>query len=181
VDAARVLEATGRSLGDWFAILDERGANDLTHKDIAKLLTDECGVPGWWSQSVTVEYERHIGRREAGQRQDGSYEVAVTRTVPGAMDDVLARWLARVPAPEAGFAGVRFAGAPSTSRTEKRRAWRVTLEDGSRVEVAVSDKPVSTSKGAGPACLLAVTSSKLAAKSDGDRWKVFWRAYLGDI
>ena len=174
MDDAKMLAATGKSLGDWFAILDERGARDLPHKHIALLLQGDYGVPSWWSQSVTVEYERWIGRRETGQRQSGEYEATVTRTLPVSMDAALDSWLARLPdpGPQSAFDGVAFAGEPSTSRTQKRRYWRITLVDGSRVTVFFSAKP--DGKGA----QIAVQHGKLAGRPDVDRWKAFWKAYL---
>jgi Domain of unknown function (DUF4287) len=174
MDDAKVLAATGKPLGEWFTILDERGARDLPHKDIARLLQEDYGVPGWWSQSVTVEYEKRIGRRETGQRQSGDYEAAVTRTLPVTMDAALDSWLARLPAsgPQSAFDGVAFAGEPSTSRTEKRRYWRVGLADGSRVTVYFSAKP--DGKGA----QVTVQHGKLAGRQEVDRWKAFWKAYL---
>ncbi len=92
MDDARVIAATGKPLGDWFAILDERGARDLPHKSNARLLRGDYGVPGWWSQSVTVEYETHIGRRETGQRQSGEYEAGVARTLPVTLGAALDGW-----------------------------------------------------------------------------------------
>ena len=182
MDDTAVMNATGKALGDWFAILDGRDARELPHKDIARLLQDEYGVSGWWSQSVTVEYEKHTGRRETGQTQAGDYEATVTRTLPGDMEAVLGRWIAGLPeGATAAFAGVRFAGEPGISRTEKWRYWRVTLTDGTRVTVTISDKPGGAAKAGGPAALLAVTSSKLPARDDGDRWKAFWRRYLAAL
>ena len=174
MDDAKVSEATGRTLGEWFAILDDRGARDLPHKEIARLLKDDHGVPGWWSQSVTVEYEKSIGRRETGQRQSGDFEANATRTLPVTTDEALDSWLARLPPAEPlrAFDGVAFTDEPSTSRTERRRYWRVRLQDGSRVTVYFSAKP--DGKGA----RIAVQHGKLAGRPDVDRWKVFWRAYL---
>ena len=186
VNDTPVMKATGRELHEWFAILDEHEARDLPHKDIARLLIGEYDVPGWWSQNVTVEYEKHIGRRETGQRQGGEYEATATRTLPGTMDEVLDGWIARLPSAPgaAAFDGVEFAGPPSVSRTEKWRYWRVSLVDDSRVTVTISEKPgVPAIAGGravagGPGSLLAVTSSKLPTREDGARWKAFWRAYL---
>lgn len=175
-----VMKSTGKELHEWFAILDEHEARELPHKDIARLLSAEYDVPGWWSQNVTVEYEKYIGRRETGQRQSGEYEGTATRTLPGTMDEVLDAWMTRLPdAPGApAFDGVAFAGEPSVSKTEKWRYWRVALADGSRVTVTISDKPGGSARDGGPASSLAVTSSKLPARADGARWKAFWRAYL---
>ena len=185
MDETPVMKATGKELREWFAILDGREARDLPHKDIARLLSAEYGVPGWWSQNVTVEYEKHIGRRETGQSQSGEYEGTATRSLPGTMDEVLDGWVARLPAePGAAFDGVAFAGEPSVSKTEKWRYWRVSLADGSRVTVTISEKPGGAAKAGGPAvargpaAIVAVTSSKLPTREDGARWKAFWRAYL---
>ena len=174
MDDSKAIAATGKAYGDWFEILDERGARDLPHKDIARLLQGDYRVPSWWSQSVTVEYERHIGRRETGQRQSGEFEAAVTRTLPATMDEALDGWLARLPAGTAddGFDGVAFADEPSTSRTEKRRYWRVGLDDGSRVAVYFSARP------GGKGAQIAVRHGQLAGRPDLDRWKAFWKAYL---
>jgi hypothetical protein len=175
-----VARATGRDLAEWFALLDERDAREMPHKDIARLLNTEYGVPGWWSQNVTVEYEKHIGRRETGQRQDGQYEATATRTFPGTMDDVLERWTARLPADRAAmtFDGIEVADLPGVSRTEKWRYWRAALADGSRVTVTIGEKPGGPVTAGGPASTLAVTSSKLATREEAARWKTFWRAYL---
>lgn len=134
MDDTPVKNATGRELHEWFATLDDHEARDLPHKDIAQLLSSEYDVPAWWSQNVTVEYEKHIGRRETGQTQSGDYEATATKTLPGTMDEVLDYWAAQLPADPAAatFDGIEFAGRPSVSRTEKWRYWRVSLADGSR-------------------------------------------------
>lgn len=180
MDDTPVTRATGRGLHEWFAILDEHGARDLPHRDIARLLSGEHGVSGWWSQNVTVEYERHIGRRDTGQTQSGDYEGTVSKTLPGRMDEVLDRWTARLSADPAAavFDGVAFAGEPRVSRTEKWRYWRVSLADGSRVTVTIQDKPGGPAGAAGPASTLVVTSGKLETREEAARWKTFWRAYL---
>jgi len=88
---------------------------------------------------VTVEYERHIGRRETGQSQSGDYEGTATRSLPGTMDEVLDGWVARLPAePGPAFDGVAFAAEPSVSRTEKWRYWARLARRRIRVTVTIS-------------------------------------------
>ena len=174
MDDARVMKATGKAWTDWFAILDEREARSLPHQEIARLLREDHGVSGWWSQSVTVEYEKRIGRRETGQRRSGEYTTTVSRTFSGTIDEALDRWLARLSAgaDARAFDGVPFAEEPSISRTEKWRYWRVRLADGSKVTVYISAKP------GGEASLLAVETGKLADNAAIGRWKAHWKAYL---
>ena len=178
-----VMRATGRELHEWFEMLDGHEAHDLPHKDIARLLSSEYGVPGWWSQNVTVEYEKHIGRRETGQTQSGDYEATVTRTFPGTMDEVLERWTARLPEDPASATldGIEFAGEPGVSKTAKWRYWRVALADDSRVTVTIAQKPGGPATAGGPASTLSVTSGKLPTRDDVSRWKAFWRAYLDEL
>ena len=158
MDDAKVIAATGKALDDWFAILDERGARDLPHKDIAR------AAAGGLRRARLVEPERDRGVREA--HRPPRDRPAAERRVRGHGDQDAAghdgrgaRQLAGAApggAAERAFDGVAFAGEPSTSRTEKWRYWRVTLADGSRVTVYFSAKP--DGKGA----LIAVQHGKLA-------------------
>ena len=75
-----MVRATGRSHAEWFAILDAWGATDHTHTEIARWLGEAQGVRPWWTQSVTVAYERARGMRARHQMADG-FSVSVTRTV----------------------------------------------------------------------------------------------------
>jgi Domain of unknown function (DUF4287) len=42
-----VREKTGQGWNEWFAVLDEAGAAKKTHAEIAILLGEEHGMPGW--------------------------------------------------------------------------------------------------------------------------------------
>ena len=66
-----VLKATGKAWGDWLKLLDRAGAVKMPHKDIATLVYDKFGVPGWWAQMVTVGYEQARGLRSLNQKADG--------------------------------------------------------------------------------------------------------------
>jgi hypothetical protein len=89
VSEEAMLSRTGRSLAEWFAMLDAWGAEDRTHTEIARWLRDVNGVDGWWSQTVTVGYERANGRRVLHQTAAG-FSVGVTRTVAASEDAVRA-------------------------------------------------------------------------------------------
>jgi len=79
VSDERVLLATGHPRGHWFALLDAAGAQGWRHPAIAAFLRDQ-GVPGWWSQGITVAYEQERGLRLPGQRPDGTFDANISRT-----------------------------------------------------------------------------------------------------
>ena len=71
---------TGKGWTEWFALMDRKGAATLNHKEIAKL-AGKAGAGPWWSQMVTVQYERARGLRDKHERT-GGYSVNVSKTVP---------------------------------------------------------------------------------------------------
>jgi hypothetical protein len=77
---AAIAAKTGYQWAEWVRLLDADGAVRMPHRDIATLVHEKYGVAEWWSQSVTVGYERIKGLREIGQRRDGQYEAGKTRT-----------------------------------------------------------------------------------------------------
>ena len=168
-----VQNATGKSWDAWFELLHEIGAAELSHPEIAARLVDKYGVPAWWSQSITVEFERSIGRREMGQTNAGEYGATTSKTLPGDMDDVLQGWQEQVGATRQ-FDGVALAADPEVTKTDKWRYWRVSLVDGTRVLVNISDK--STGK-----ALLQVNHEKLPDKVAVERWKSYWKEILKNM
>jgi uncharacterized protein YndB with AHSA1/START domain len=72
--------ATGRGWSEWFSLLDAWNAHERPHREIARHLMSEHGVPGWWSQTVTVGYERARGLRAKHERPDG-FSISVSRTI----------------------------------------------------------------------------------------------------
>jgi Domain of unknown function (DUF4287) len=73
--------ATGRHYDDWFAVLDEEGADGRTHGEIAASLMEEHAVEHWWAQTITVEYEVARGMRPRGGGRDGLFAVSASRTI----------------------------------------------------------------------------------------------------
>jgi hypothetical protein len=126
-----VREATGRDRAEWFALLDETGAAAWKHKDVATWLVTEHRVDPWWAQNVTVAYEQARGIRQPGQRQDGSFEASVSRTVDLGTADAL-RALAAVVGQELDVEPL------SLNLTAKHPTARFPLESGEYVLATAS-------------------------------------------
>ncbi|HEX6869028.1 MAG TPA: hypothetical protein VF119_09500 [Candidatus Limnocylindrales bacterium] len=161
-----MVSATGRTHAEWFAILDAWGATDHSHTEIARWLGDEQGVPPWWTQNVTVAYERARGMRARHQMADG-FSVSVTRTVGVSPERAIdafvdaerrAAWLPDAPLTQ----------RPTTAALTRRFDW---TDPPSRVVVTV------TAKGPGRS-VVAVALEKLPDAATGDRLKTAWRGWL---
>lgn len=165
VSSAAVKARTGKDWESWFKLLDAVGAAKLPHREIAELLHRKHGVSGWWSQNVTVEYERARGLRELHQANDG-FAVAVTRTISAPVSRIYAatsdplrrkQWFPR--------------GAFVPSSQTKDKYFRGAWQRGARLEMGYY------SKGSGKA-QIAIQIRKLAAKVDVEAQRDAWKTAL---
>jgi hypothetical protein len=79
---AAIKARTGKSWDQWFAALDQAGANKLDHKAIATILNGKMGAGPWFGQMIAVSYERARGLRAVNQKCDGEFAVSVSKTLP---------------------------------------------------------------------------------------------------
>ena len=161
--------ATGKGHEEWFALLDAWGGTDRKHPEIASWLRETHGTPSWWTQTITVDYERARGMR--GRHQMGDrYSVSVTRTVAVETERLLAaftsaplrrRWLPDAPLRQ----------RPTRAARSARFDWS---DPPSRVVVTVAPK------GAGKA-MVAVAHEQLPDAESAERLKAAWRDSLGKL
>ena len=161
--------ATGKGHAEWFALLDAWGATTHTHTEIARWLSETHGVPGWWTQNITVNYERARGMRAPHEMGDG-FSISVTRTIAADPERILAaftdtsirkRWL-----PGAGMRQ-----RPTRAALTARFDWS---EPPSRIVVTVD--PKGPGKG-----LVAVGHEKLPDAEAAERFKASWREALATL
>jgi hypothetical protein len=164
-----VREATGRGWDQWLSVLDEWGAAQRSHTEIARWLRTELEVPGWWSQTITVSYERARGLRAPGQRPDGwaataskTVAVPVERLFEAFTDPALReRWL---PGAELDQ---RSGTAPKSARFD----W----EDGS-TRVIAGFESLSEAKSR-----VGLSHERLPDADTADEMKTFWRERVAEM
>ncbi|HNH87582.1 MAG TPA: hypothetical protein PLE93_10800 [Solirubrobacterales bacterium] len=169
LSSEKLTEATGKNWDEWLELLDQAGAIKRTHTEIARWLTDEQGVPGWWAQSITVGYERARGLREPGQRADG-WSVTASKTIEVPVeelfeaferDTIREKWL-----PDAEL-HLRTATAPVSARYD----WG----DGTtRLIVGFESLGPNRSK-------VALEHEKLPDAQVADRMKDWWRERVAEL
>ena len=156
---------TGKDWPGWFELLDRAGAEKLGHTATAQLLVKKHGVPGWWAQNVTVEYERARGLRERHQSTTG-YKVAVTKTISTGLANLYdatadarlrRKWFPR--------------GAFEVSSQTRNKYFRGPWKTRSRLEVGFY------AKGAGKA-QIALQVSRLANRADVEKTRETWKKAL---
>jgi uncharacterized protein YndB with AHSA1/START domain len=83
ISSKSVQKATGKTLEEWYKIIDREGGKKMTHREIARMLYDKKYIKsGWWCQMVTVQYEYTTNRRVIGKTADVGFEIGVTKTFP---------------------------------------------------------------------------------------------------
>lgn len=167
-DAAMV-RATGKGHAEWFAILDSWGATGHTHTEIARWLSESHGTPGWWTQNITVSYERARGMRARHQMADG-FTVSVTRTVATDAE----RALEAVTNPEIRrqwLPGDPVRPRPTRAAMTARFDW---TEPPSRIVVNVVPR-------ANGKVIVSVAHEQLPDAEQGDAMKTAWRTWLDDL
>lgn len=159
-----VQKATGRDWKEWVDTLDAAGSRDKPHREIVAVVKS-MGTPDWWSQMVTVGYERIRGLRAKGQRRGGSYEANKSRTFPVPMETLFD-----------AFANARKRGRWLDLKLQvrisaNRNAVRATLDDGSVLQFYFVTKGTGKSS-------VAVQHEKLPDKATADAMKQRWSERL---
>ena len=185
VSDAKAIEKTGHGLDHWFAVLDRFGAVEKGHTAAARHLYADHKVPGWYSQGITVAYERARGVRAPNQRCDGEYEVSVSKVIAAdparvikAFTDARARkrWI--------GKADPKLAAALTAAVTGKTSKGFVVRPDGlarfrykwdgSVVQFYLQPRP-------GPKVSLVVQHTKLAGAAAVEERRAQWKAAFGAL
>lgn len=163
-----ILAKSGKSWAAWVRVLDADNAMKLSHTDIARIVHEKHGVGEWWSQSVTVGYERIRGLREKGQRRSGRFDASKSKTLPvpakvafDAFVDGRTRrkWLGGVEVT------IRKATSP--------KSVRIGMPDGSIVAVWITAK--------GEKCAVGVQADNLPTREEANTRKAFWTEKLAAL
>jgi len=165
VSSEAVQKATGKTWAEWLALLDAAGAQQMHHPDIARYLSEQQGVPAWWSQMVTVGYEQARGMRQAHEKADG-FTANASKTVPVSVDWLFETW---------SNESVRQRWLPDAPMTIRKatpgKSLRITWSDGSNVDAELTGKGESSSR-------IAVQHTKLPSAAAAAEMKAYWSAAL---
>jgi hypothetical protein len=150
-----VKRRTGRGWEEWFELLDQAGAKELEHPEIARWLDVRHGAGAWWSQMITVAYEQARGRRVRHERAGGDFAVSATRTIaakPSAIWKALSDAATRRKWVNAATWKVRTKKAPERMRIEWGKdelvEFRITPKGADKCLVAADHSRLKDAKSA---------------------------------
>jgi hypothetical protein len=90
-----VLPKTGKTMAEWFAILDEKGAKKLDSHGIYDLIISMDGLKplGEWNCGLlSTSYQWDRGLRERGEKA-GGFEISVSKTIAVPVEMLYSGWL----------------------------------------------------------------------------------------
>ena len=159
---------TGCTWEQWVQALDYAGASDWSHRATAEYVQRIWKVGDWWSQAVTVGYERIKGVRAIGQRLSGAFEATKSKTIAAPAAKV-----------HRAFTDSRLRRKWLDTPVEIRKAApgksvRMTWPDGTAVEVWLDPKGASKTA-------TAIAHRKLKDKADVDARKAYWAQRLNAL
>jgi uncharacterized protein DUF4287 len=158
-----IVNNTGKNWSEWFALLDAWGGVDRKHGEIARWLSEEHSVSGWWAQSITVGFEQARGIRAPGQGSDGWFSISASKTV-----NVPAERLFEAFADERlrdqWLPGAKMEVTTASPTKSFRARWG---DDGSRIAVGFVPKGEAKS-------VVGLAHEKLATAEDAKAAKAFW-------
>lgn len=165
---ASIEKGTGKKWDDWLELLNKADAKTLSHLEISKLIESQLqGVvdsPSWWAQSVTVAYEQATGRRVPGQLANGSFELAVSKSVSKSRDMLFAQAVEWFESRRV-LDGKEYDN-PRQTTTPTRSNWRCDFADGSKFAVTVEGDDEKSK--------LVLSHTNVSTQESADRWKVYW-------
>jgi hypothetical protein len=168
---ASIRDRTGRGWEEWFDVLDEWGAADKSHREIARWVAEQLGVEPlvWNAQAITGSYERARLGRAIGEHPDG-FRASASKTVAVPVESLYdafvqprrrTRWM-----PD-GELRKRTATKPLRARFD----WG---DDGQRVHVTFAAKGVAKST-------VTLSHERLPDAAERDRMKAYWKDRLAAL
>jgi hypothetical protein len=163
---AIIEEKTGCNWELWVTALDYARAYELSHREIAKLVKEKYDTPMWWTQMVTVGYERIKGLRERGQQRSGTFTMTRSRTYPVDVTTLFDAWAdGRRRRRWLGETGVKVRTATAA------KSMRLQMADGAIVAVGFYAKGKGKSS-------VALEQARLPDRETADALKQRWTERL---
>jgi len=168
ISDAAIKAKTGCTWELWAKPLDYAGAQAWPHRRIAEYVHKKFKVGDWWSQTVTVGYERIKGLRATSQRRDGTFEAAKSKTFAVSLARLYRSWS------DPKFRTKWLPVDLKVRSAAPQKYMRITWPDGTTVVLGFTKKGAAKSQ-------VAVQHTKLSDRAAVMKMKAFWQERLGAL
>jgi hypothetical protein len=167
----KIRQRTGRGWEEWFALLDDSGAAERSHREIARWLAETLGASplAWNVQAIVSSYELTRGLREVGEKEDG-FAITASRTVEVPVERLYAA-VVEAPGREDWLPDGQLRERTATRPRSARFDWG---EGPTRVNVTFLARGETKST-------VAIEHRRLADAAEAERMKTYWRARLATL
>jgi uncharacterized protein YndB with AHSA1/START domain len=182
LDDASTKADTGRTLAEWFALLDAFGGPGKGRREIGNHLYDTYKLDPWWIATLNIEYEAAHGLREKDGRAKG-YTICATKSIKATPQQCfdgfstapgLDRWLG-------GGHALDFRDSGSLRNDDGNAATIRKVNPGKAIKLlwtqadAAGDTPVEVKfQPAGTKTTVMVTHDRLQTRADADGLRRAW-------
>lgn len=157
---------TGKTMEEWFILLDGMKATTLSHAEIVQKLLKKYGAEmAWHMQMITNSYEVARGLRKKHEKADG-YEISISKTIEVPLTTLYATVV-----DQKRFSQWLKATSCAFTKTTKNKSIRATWNDHTLLSIDFSDKGDQKSQ-------IVVQHRKLKTAADAEKMKLFWKNAL---
>ena len=141
----------------------------MEHKDIAKLLHNKYGLPGWWSQMVTVQYEQDVKGRKKHEKTDGfQISKSITLTAP------LTKIYNTINSPLKRIVWLKDPAITITKSIKDKSIRGKWVDNKTNIEFQFYPKDNSKTQ-------LVIQQSKIKSAKEADKMKIYWGKQLNNL
>lgn len=173
---------TGKSLLQWFEVLDAFGGPDKGRRELGNHLYETHKVDPWWSTTINIGYEAAHGLKEKDGRSKG-YTICATKSIKAAPDACYAEF-ANANALDAWFGSkntLDFKDGGSLANADGNRATIKKISPGKAIKLiwqqadAATDTPVEIKfQPSGAKTTVMITHDRLQTREDADGLRRAW-------
>jgi hypothetical protein len=165
-----VVEKTGKTMAEWFAVLDGKGAKKLDSHAIYELIGSIDGLKplGEWNQGLlSTSYQWDRGLRQRGEKKDG-FEISVSKTIGVPVDELYHSFV------DDSVRGEWLDKPVEITKAAENKSVRAAWGDGTRLSVDLYPKGDAKSQ-------IVVQHLKIADAEKATELKALWSTALDTL
>ena len=189
VSEASCKSVTGKSLAEWFKVLDKHGGVELGRRVLSNWLMEESKVEPWWASTIVNEYEIARGDFAKDGKPKG-YSICPTKSIKASAGECYAAF-ATAKALDGWFGAKHDVDLREGGHWRNADGNRATIRKttpGKNIRLIAEDEgltlptPVEIKfEGKGDKCTVMVSIERLQTRAEADGYRRAWSEALARL